>query len=400
MTDWVQEASDWLVDETLRGTRADRLVRGLCEKMAEGGVPLVRVQIACGLLHPLFKAFSICWNRDEGLVRDRFAYSSPTSEAWLVSPLKAVLQPGEESEIRARLKLGEGINQFPVLKEFKDRGYTDYYCTRKAFTWPEENAFASMDGCIASFATDAPEGFTERCIATIRRLFPRLAVAMKTLVREGTAQNLASTYLGSQAGERVLNGRIRRGEYDKIQAVVWYSDMRQSTELADRMPPELFIERLNRYFECTAGAVLDHGGEVLRFIGDAVLAIFPINGPGGAERASRMAVAAARDAFRHVERINENLPEDDPVPIRFGLGLHVGDVMFGNIGVPERLEFSVIGACANETARLEDLTKTLDRPVLASDAFSNLVDNADWDPMGSHRLRGVSEPQPIYALVL
>lgn len=396
MSDWKQETSDWLVEETLRGTRADRVMKHFCEALAANGVPLVRGHIAAGQLHPLFRSFSVSWNRDSGIIRDRFSYEGSTTEAWEQSPLKAILSSDLE-EIRARLHLGEGVNRYPVLKDFKERGYTDYLCLRTAFSSPIEEALARMDGCIASFASDAEGGFSDNCIDTIKRLFPRLAVAIKTIVREGTAQNLASTYLGSQAGERVLRGRIRRGDMEQIPAAVWYSDMRDSTPLADTLPPQVFLNRLNRYFEATAGSILDHGGEVLRFIGDAVLAIFPINGPGGAERAGRMAVSSARAAVARMAEMNETPPEDDPTPIAFGLGLHMGDIMYGNIGVPERLEFSVCGPTANEVARLEGLTKTLDRTVLASDAFVAIT-QAKWTAMGSHKLRGVSEPQPVYAL--
>ncbi|WP_420416766.1 adenylate/guanylate cyclase domain-containing protein [Pacificispira sp.] len=396
LTDWIQQTSDWLVDESLRGTRADRLMKHLCEQMVAGGIPITRVHIACGQLHPLFKAFSVVWSRDDGLVRDRFSYHGASTDAWQQSPLKAVLNVNRP-EIRARIFKGEGLEEFPVIREFKERGLTDYLCMRAGFSEPLDRALDELDGCIASFSTDAEGGFSDACVQTIKRLFPRLAVALKTLVRETTAQNLASTYLGSQAGERVLRGHIRRGDCDTIRAAVWYSDMRDSTVTADKMDPRIFLERLNRYFECTAGSVLDHGGEVLRFIGDAVLAIFPINGPGGAERAGRMAVSAARDTIRRLEELNAEPPPHDRDPIRFGLGLHVGDVLYGNIGVAERLEFSVIGPTANEVARLEDLTKPLDRPILASDAFIALA-HADWEAMGSHRLRGVTEPQPIYAL--
>jgi adenylate cyclase len=396
MSDWKQETSDWLVEETLRGTRADRVMKHFCEALSANGISLVRGHIASGQLHPLFRAFSVSWNRDSGIIRDRFSYEGTTTEAWEQSPLKAVLSP-DMPEIRARLHLGEGLNQYPVFKDFKDRGYTDYLCLRKAFSSDVDVALRNMDGCIASFASDAAGGFSDECIDTIKRLFPRLAVAIKTIVREGTAQNLASTYLGSQAGERVLRGRIRRGDMEDIVAAVWYSDMRNSTPLADTLPPQVFLNRLNRYFEATAGSILDHGGEVLRFIGDAVLAIFPISGPGGAERAGRMAVSSARAAVARMAELNENPPEEDPTPIEFGLGLHVGEVLYGNIGVPERLEFSVCGPTANEVARLEGLTKTLHRQVLASDAFTALT-QANWTAMGSHKLRGVSEPQPVYAL--
>lgn len=397
--DWVQETSDWLVEQTLVGTPPDRLLRGFCERLVDGGIGLVRGHIACGYLHPMFRAFSVSWSRDQGIVRDRFSFQSSTKAAWLQSPLKAVMD-SEEREIRCRIMDGEGLNRFPVLKDFQERGFTDYVTMVRAYSDPSDSALQRMDGCISSWASDSPHGFSDCCLAVLRRLFPRLAVALKTLVREQTAQNIASAYLGPHAGERVLQGAIRRGDGETIEAAIWYSDMRGSTALADMMAPQDFLDRLNRYFEFTAGAVLDHGGEVLRFIGDAVLAIFPIHGPGGAEKAARVAVSAARDATRRARLANANPPDSDPTPIEFGLGLHVGEVLYGNIGVPERLEFSVIGRAANETARLEDLTKRLDCPVIASDAFVNLAPGPHWTNLGSQMLRGVSEPQPIWSLEL
>ena len=394
--DWVQETSNWLVEQTLIGTPADRMLKGFCERLVEGGIPLVRGHIACGYLHPMFRAFSVTWNREEGIVRDRFSFQSASNEAWLRSPLKAVTET-EANELRFRLKDGEGIKKFPVLAEFKERGFTDYIVLVRPFSAPPQQALARMDGCISSWVTDGEEGFSDKCMRALQRLFPRLAVALKTIVREQTAQNIASAYLGNHAGDRVLRGSIRRGDGETIQAAIWFSDMRGSTAIADIMEPRLFLNRLNRYFECTAGSVLDHGGEVLRFIGDAVLAIFPIYGPGGAEKAARVAVSAAKEAMRRAEIINRDPPEEDPTPIEFGLGLHIGEVLYGNIGVPERLEFSVIGRAANESARLQDLTKLHDTKIIASDAFVSLAPGSHWKSLGSHSLRGVSEPQPIWA---
>lgn len=404
LADAIQDISDWLIDETLIGTTPDKLIKGVCEKLNSAGIAIRRGHIACGYLHPLFRSFGVTWTRDQGLFRDRFAHSSMGNEQWRASPLKHVLD-NRKREMRMKLCEGDGIEEFPALKEFADAGDTDYILLMTAFSGQLAEAASSMDGCQASFSSDAADGFSDAELEAIRRLFPRLAVGLKTIVREQTTQNIVSAYLGSHAGDRVLHGQIKLGDGDRIPAVIWFSDMRGSTALADRMPPEVFLRRLNRYFECTAGAVLDHGGEVLRFIGDAVLAIFPIAGPGGAERAARMAVSAAREAVSRRDRINadpEAWAEDGEearleAPIGFGLGLHVGELLYGNIGVPDRVEFSVIGAAANEAARLEGLTKTLERTVIASDAFVSLV-NEPWESLGSHTLRGVSEPQPIYAI--
>ena len=332
--------SSWIIDSALSGIDADRLVREFCEKLNEVGIPVARAHVACSFLHPMFRSFSVTWSRVRGVERNRFAHASAKTEAWLRSPFKALLD-GQQNEMRFRIYKKEGLNRFPILNEFREQGFTDYLTTAIAFTSPLEKSWSHMDGALTSWLTDAPGGFTDSQLKALSRLLPRLG--------------------------------------------------------ADQMPAREFLARLNRYFECTAGAVLDHGGEVLRFIGDAVLAIFPIVGPGGAERATRMAVAAARDSLIRLDRANAEPRPDGEPPIAFGLGLHVGDVLYGNIGVPERLEFSVVGHTANEVARLQDLSKTLDRQIVASNAFSSLVET-EWESMGSHQLRGVAEPQQVYAL--
>ncbi len=401
----VQEISDWLINQTLLGSTPDKLLKGVCEQLNTAGIAINRGHIACGYLHPLFRSFGVTWTRDGGIFRDRFSHNETGTARWKASPLKHVLD-NRLTELRRRIGSGDGVEEFDILQCFADEGSTDYVLMMTPFSGTDlERAAQTMDGCQASFCSDAPDGFSDVELEVLRRLFPRLGVGLKTTVREQTTQNIVSAYLGSHAGDRVLHGQIRLGDGDLIPAVIWYSDMRGSTALADKLPPHVFLRRLNRYFHCTAGAVLDHGGEVLRFIGDAVLAIFPIAGPGGAERAARMAVSAAREAMSRCETINADPKawEEDGEearlgsPIGFGLGLHVGELLYGNIGVPDRVEFSVIGAAANEAARLEGLTKSLDRTVIASDAFMSLV-NEDGEALGSHRLRGVSEPQPVYAI--
>ena len=202
---------------------------------------------------------------------------------------------------------------------------------------------------------------------------------------------LMSSALGRTSVDSIFEGCCQR-----IHAVIWYSDMRDSTRLADRLDPHALIELLNRYFECTAGAVIAGGAEVLRFVGDAVLAIFPIReGDDDARTAAERALAAAHDAQLRLSRTNERLAGMGTDPIGFGLGLHVGDVMYGNIGVPERLEFSVIGPAANEVARIEHLTRELGRRVLLSAAFAEAA-AVRCEPLGAHRLRGVGAPVAVF----
>jgi adenylate cyclase len=221
-----------------------------------------------------------------------------------------------------------------------------------------------------------------------------------------TSVSLLDTYLGKITGERVLNGLIKRGDGDDIYAVIWFCDLRESTPLAETMSREDFLGLLNNFFDTTAGAVLDHGGEVLRFIGDAALAIFPITeqrceGGGlecNAEIACRNALAAAQDARARIAELNNTREQRGRQPLKFGLALHLGDVTYGNIGAAERLEFTVIGAAANEAARIEALCKTLDESILISDQFVHTFPG-NYRSLGLHRLRGVSGSHEIFTLL-
>ncbi len=215
------------------------------------------------------------------------------------------------------------------------------------------------------------------------------------------AKSLLPIYLGKRTSERVLTGDAKRGTGEKIHSVIWLCDLRDSTLLSETMSIEKFFALLSDYFDCTAGAVLTHGGEILSYIGDAVFAIFPIGESGAAcnpeERACAAALEAARDACRNLELLNQTRQEHGEAILKFGLALHIGDVMYGNIGVPERLQFTVIGAAANEAARLAALCKTLGQSVLISSVFPRCFPN-QMTSLGVHRLRGVKQPQEIFTL--
>ena len=276
-----------------------------------------------------------------------------------------------------------------------ERGATDYYAQIVIFG-STEHARARQDGCILSWTSDHPGGFSDDQIAVLRWLGTRFGIIAKLDRREQTAINVVTAYLGAEAGRRVLDGQIKLGDGEVIPAVIWYSDLRRSTALADSLPGETFLRILNSYFQCTAGAVLDHGGEVLQFIGDAVLAIFHVDGIDGRTRAARAALAAAHDADRRLAEVNARRKEFGEQSLDFGLALHVGELMFGNIGVPERVDFSFIGPAANEVARLESLTKELGRRIVVSKAFADLLPR-NWERLGSHQVQGVEKAMTVYA---
>ena len=392
----IDRTADWLMSSALGEAGVGSIFEGCCQRLHAAGVPLARALTAFRTLHPLFASVLLVWKRNQGVDSNPIQHARAFStEEWFRSPMHHLMRH-RLPFLRRRLTGGHAIVDFPVLEELRDDGITDYLCYLTPFASNEEPE-PDAHGIMGSWATDRPSGFSEEDLRILGRIQRRYAVSCKMQIQRRITRNVLDTYLGPDAGARVLDGQIRRGDGERIHAVIWYSDMRDSTRLADRLDPQVFIERLNRYFECTAGAVIAGGGEVLRFIGDAVLAIFPIrDGGDDARAAAERALAAARDAESRLASANEGLAAEGEEPIEFGLGLHVGDVMYGNIGVPERLEFSVIGPAANEVARIEDLTKTLGRRVLLSEAFA-VAAGASCEPLGAHPLRGVDAPVEVFA---
>ena len=395
-------AEGWTCDSPLT------LIEGLARKAVEAGLPLTRLTTTMRYLHPQVIGTTYTWTKE----LDQATEFSPPhgilqSATYLHSPFAAIMR-GEVSGIRRRLDIPGTLIDFPILQELKVKGITDYVAMPLQFS----------DGSIhaVTFSVDRPGGFTTEELSQLYDMLPVLGRLMEIHATRHTARTLLNTYVGRHAGERVLKGLIKRGDGETIHAVIWFSDLRGSTRLADTLPREAFLLLLNDYFECMAGPVLAHGGTVLRYVGDAVLAIFPIDPTAESDLAFRdaatacsAAVNAARDAMARVAGHNvrddgeqNTVSPDGGEPhagevqeIRFGLALHLGDVMYGNIGVPERLEFTVIGPAANEAARLENMCKTLDRPVLLSASVAEQL-SCRLVSLGFQAFRGVHEPQEVF----
>lgn len=392
---FVDGVADWLMSQALGERGVDEIVGGCCERLLAAGLPLWRAFASFRTLHPLFASQSIIWRREQrtGSIErlEHLHGEAFNNEEWRASPMFHMLET-RIPFLRRRLTGPGALVDFPVCLDLREQGATDYVAYLVAFA-ADDDPGPHADGVIGSWATDRPSGFTDGDIRALQRIQRRLVVSIKVQLKQQIARNVLDTYLGLNAGEQVLNGQIKRGDGSILHAVVWYSDMRDSTRRAAQLSSREFLDTLNEYFECTAGAVLAHGGEVLRFIGDAVLAIFPIGDQGRA--ACESAMGAAAEAERRLLACNAARAASGRESLDYGLGLHVGDVMFGNIGVPERLEFSVIGPAANEVARLESLTKTLGRRILVSEAFVRHLPG-DWRSLGRHALRGVNEPMEIF----
>ena len=374
----------------LGGAEMASLLEGCSSRLLAAGVPLWRTHVSYRTLHPLYGAVGLTWRRGMGVETAEYLHIETGGEDWRQSPFFHMIKT-RIAFVRRHLTGDQTLLDFPVLTELRDGGATDYLAFLVEF------GEGTGDGIVGSWTTDRSAGFTDQDIRSLLRIQRRLAVACKVTIKGEIARNVVHAYLGPNAGQRVLNGQIKRGDGETIPAVIWLSDLRDATGMADTMPAQDFLGVLNSYFECTAGAVLAQGGEVLQLIGDAVLAIFPI-GDGAASRleARERALAAMRDADDRLTNLNRERTDAGLKALSFGLGLHLGDVMFGNIGVPERLQFTVIGPAANEVARLEDLTKRLDRRVLVSGEFARDLHPA-LESLGKHEVKGVAEPLEVFA---
>ncbi|MDH3671155.1 MAG: adenylate/guanylate cyclase domain-containing protein [Gammaproteobacteria bacterium] len=387
----------WLLAEGSNVSSATELVARLATRLVEAGLPLWRLVCLIRTLHPQVIGVRYVWRRDSG-ISEEFAplHDDLHTLHYPDSPMAAILD-GTLASIRQRLDVPGIKLEFPIFQKLRTQGATDYVAMPLPFSGEQTNAIA--------FASHRPGGFMTSELRELYEMLPLLARLLEVHTLRHTAKTLLDTYLGRHTGERVLNGLIERGDGEDIHAAIWFCDLRDSTRMAETMSRQAFLAILNDFFDCTAGAVLDHGGEVLRFIGDAALAIFPTGAVSTAagrgccdnEAACHAALAAAVDAQARMQALNRRRGQNGEPPLGFGLGLHMGDVMYGNIGVPGRLEFTVIGAAANEAARLQGLCKWLNRSVLISAEFEHCIPG-ELVSLGRHRLRGVSTPQEVFTL--
>lgn len=377
-----------LIEGSLSGISFDTLFDTFCAEARSSGLPLLRGQLGMRILHPLVESVDLVWWHDKQMESNVRAYSD-SPQGWLDSPTYWMLQENV-MEIRQRLTADSSRGlRFPIFREFVDSGATDYFAQLTPFG-ESDIAVENQDGMMVSWLSDAADGFSEENIETLKTYQPYLGIVAKLYKRESTAHNIAAAYLGNDAGKRVLAGQIQLGEFERLPSVIWYSDLRRSTAMAEQLSPDEFASVLNAYFECTAGSVLKHRGEVLRFIGDAVLAVFPVSAGQSLSVAAENAMRASAESRTRLAAANANRSFSVPASIDFGVGLHVGDLMYGNIGLPSRLEFSVIGPVANEVSRLEDLTKETGVPVLVSGEFAGVLD-LPWRDLGVHEARGVRD---------
>ena len=380
---------DWLLSQGSQMEDGAALFGELCWRMVAQGIPLWRANLSIGTLHPQIMGIGFRWRRDPGRTEEfRVKHGMTRRAAYLQSPMRAAIERGEPR--RFRLDGSENIDDYPVLQEFRAEGATDYAVFPLAPT-----RFAGGHR-VSTWATDRPGGFTDEHLAAIRALLPAMALVVESKAMQRVNVGLLDTYLGRTIGRHILEGEVQRGQGRKLSAALMATDLRGFTTISDRLASEELIRLLDDYFDAVVASVHDAGGEILKFVGDGVLAIFEHDGRSERE-AAMAALTAAQEALRRLDITNENRDIVGQETIRMGIGLHVGEVIYGNVGATDRLDFTAIGPAVNLVCRLEGLTKRLGRPLLMSSAFQEAYGRPLFS-LGFQPVKGLGEPQEVFAL--
>ncbi len=355
----LQKLTEWLIDGARTTPNPPQMMAETCERLVAAGLPLWRVGIFVRTLHPDIVGRNFIWRPGAGVGRPQRRITT----SWILpeyrsSPLAIVFEQGRE--VRSLID-GPESKRFPLFDELRAEGVTDYIAL----------PILHIDGSVhaSSWTTKQPDGFTDEQLDALRSLIPPLARVIEITRLRFTASTLLDTYVGNRAGERIMGGQIRRGHTDTMHAAIWLSDLRGFTALSDRLPAETVVEILNQYFDCQVSAIRTHGGEVLKFMGDGLLAVFPIDEyVGDIQQVCARVLEAARESRSSVEAMQ--YPIGDTIErFRFGVALHVGKILYGNIGGGNRLDFTCIGPAVNLAARLEKIAGKLHRTVVASGGF-------------------------------
>lgn len=394
----VIEITAWLMQSGLKGMSEADLLSGFCERCRANGMPIERSVAVMDTLHPIYEGRAFRWDARQHIERvSEYGVSGPGNFAdnWLRSAFH-YLETEDANEVRRRLHHGDPVD-FYFLDELKASGFTDFIAMAHRFG--DEGTIGEIDCFFSHFATRAGEGFAESDLVALRELLPCLALAVKCVTVSGVAGTIAKVYLGQDAAKQVLHGKITRGRSDRISAALWFSDLANFTHISDTVDPEEIIPMLNDYADAVISSIQEAGGEVLKLMGDGTLAIFKGRKPTEACAAALRARAMLdrRLADLNAQRRIEGRPVTDVY-----LGLHMGDVFYGNIGSKDRLDFTVIGPAVNEVSRIVSLCRSLQRKVLMSASFAAIVPQAQLDnllPIGQHALRGVKRAQELFTLI-
>ena len=383
----LEKITVWLMDGARSSPTPEGFLKETCERLVASGIPLWRAAAFVRTLHPDTYGRAFIWRVGEEVVVASADFDIEQTPEFIRSPVVIVQKTARE--LRYRMNDAES-RRFPFFDDMRKEGVTDYIALPLCFT----------DGSVhvTSWTTKQPGGFTEQQLAGLRRIIPPLARVGEIFAMRRTAAALLDTYVGNRAGERILAGQIRRGHAEDMQAAIWLSDLRGFTALSDRLPAETVVDILNQYFDCQVPAIREHGGEILKFMGDGLLAVFPIaKDRGNLGEVCGRVLEASRKARANVDAMHYPSSGDAVERFRFGVALHIGGILFGNIGGMSRLDFTCIGPAVNLAARLEKIAGRLHRTVVASAAFAGACHN-DWIDLGEFPIAGFSNAQRVFGL--
>jgi adenylate cyclase len=383
----LQNLIDWLIDGARSAMDPSRMMSETCERMVAAGLPLWRVGVFVRTLHPDIYGRNFVWKPGAEVEIGSVDFKILESPDFISSPVIIVFQQG--LEVRARMD-DPSSSRFPIVEDLRGEGVTDYIALPLPF----------IDGTVnaSSWSTKQPGGFTDEQLAVLRKIVKPLARVIEIISLARTAASLLDTYVGNRAGERILGGQIRRGHTETMNAAIWLSDLRGFTSLSDRVPAETVVEILNLYFDCQVAAIRSHGGEVLKYMGDGLLAVFPIDEyVGDSEQVCSRVLEAAHESRASVADMQYQIG-DVVERFRFGVALHVGRILYGNIGGGNRLDFTCIGPAVNLAARLEKIASRLHRTIVASEGFAGIC-SGGWSDLGEFPIAGFSKDQRVYGLI-
>jgi adenylate cyclase len=382
----LQKITDWLIDGARSASSPPQVMAEICERLVRAGLPLWRVGVFVRTLHPDILGRNFIWRPGAEVELGTVDFDVLDSPEFMHSPLAIVFKQG--LEVRARLDDPES-KRFPIIEDMRAEGVTDYIALPLLFMDRKVHA--------SSWTTKQPGGFSDEQLNALRSVIAPLARYIEIISLRRTASLLLDTYVGNRAGERILGGQIRRGHADTMHAAIWLSDLRGFTALSDRLPAETVVDILNGYFDCQVSAIRTHGGEVLKFMGDGLLAVFPIDEyVGDIQQVCSQVLEAARESRASVDAMH--YPIGEAVErFRFGVALHVGRILYGNIGGGNRLDFTCIGPAVNLAARLEKIAGRLNRTIVVSEGFAGICVGG-WIDLGEFPIAGFSKAERVYGL--
>ncbi len=397
------DISDWIIESGLVGRRETEIIDGVCQRLDAAGTKVMRVQIGQRILHPVYAGMGFLWERGQGAVQNDWERASGEVDDGLSGSPFGHLFEHKLSSWRCKLEGAHEPLPYTVLDDLRAKGATDYAVFATGFTEDvvtDTGGRSYAEGMVSSWTVDQAGGYADEELDNLTRTIRTLGLAIKSGRNHRMARTLLEVYLGKDAGRRVLSGEIERGSVRSISAVLWYCDLQGFTKIADVTPPDELIKLLNDYFENMVAPIHEAGGQVLKFMGDGLMAIFELDDTDPSD-VCRIALDTVEEARRRIAEVNRTRTGAGQPTTDFYIAIHLGDVQYGNIGSKDRLDFTVVGPAVNEVSRIEAMCRPLEQDVVVSSAFSKAANQCQGRliSLGRYALRGVRRPEELFTLM-